>query len=146
MLVVADQRAMRIGGERGFAGAGEAEEDRRVAVLADIGRAMHRHDLFLRQQVIEDGEHRFLHLARIARAADEHDLALEVASDDRLASRAMPLGVGAERGQIDDRQFRDKAGSSSAGGRIRRLRMKSECQAYSVKTRARMRNAGSAPP
>jgi hypothetical protein len=35
-------------------------------------------------------------------AADEHDLAPEVAGDDRLASCAALLGVGAERGQIDD--------------------------------------------
>ena len=110
MLVVADQRAVRVGGKRGLAGAGEAEEDRRVAVLAGVGRAMHRHDLFRRQQVVENGEHRFLHLARIARAADQHDLAREVAGDDRLAARAMPLGVGAERRQVDDRQFRDEGG------------------------------------
>ena len=32
VLVVADQRAVRVGGERGLAGAGEAEEDRAVAV------------------------------------------------------------------------------------------------------------------
>ena len=108
MLVVADERAVRIGGECRLAGAGEAEEDRRVAVLAGVGRAMHRHDLFRRQQIVEDGEHRFLHLARIARAADQHDLAREVAGDDRLASRAVPLGVGAERGQIDNRQLRNK--------------------------------------
>ena len=109
VLVIADQRAVRIGGERRLAGAGEAEEDRRIAVLADVGRAMHRHDLFRRQEVVEDAEHGFLHLARIARAADEHDLARQVAGDDRLASRAMPLGIGAEGRQIDDRQLRSKA-------------------------------------
>ena len=108
MLVVADERAVRIGGERRLAGAGEAEEDRRIAVLAGVGRAMHRHHLFRRQQVVEDGEHRFLHLARIARAADQHDLAREVAGDDRLASRAMALGVGAKRRQVDDRQLGDE--------------------------------------
>src|SRR4051794_19273971 len=42
-LVVADQRAVRIGRQRGLAGAGEAEEQRAVAVLADVRRAMHRH-------------------------------------------------------------------------------------------------------
>ena len=108
MLVIANQRAVRIGGERCLAGAGEAEEDRRVAVAPRVGRAMHRHDLFRRQEIVEDGEHGFLHFACIARAADEHDLAREVAGDDRLASRAMSLRVGAERGQIDDRQLRGK--------------------------------------
>ena len=110
MLVVADQGAMRIGRERRLAGAGEAEEDRRVAVLAGVGRAMHRHDVLRRQDVVEEGEHRLLHLARIARAADQHDLAREVAGDDGLAARAMPLGIGAERRQIDDRQIGDEGG------------------------------------
>ena len=110
MFVVADQCAVRIGGECRLAGAGEAEEDRRVPVLAFVGGAMHRHDLFRRQEVIEDGEHRFFHLARIARAADQHDLAREVAGDDRLATRPVPLGVGAKRRQVDDRQLRDKVG------------------------------------
>src|SRR4029077_14843021 len=48
-------------------------------------------------------------LARIARAADEYDLACEVAGDDCLASRPVPLGVGAKRRQIHDRQLWHKA-------------------------------------
>ena len=56
MLIVADEHAVRIGRERGFAGAGEAEEQRDVAVLADIGRAMHRHHALCRQIEIERGE------------------------------------------------------------------------------------------
>ena len=43
MFIVADQRALGIGRERGLAGAGEAEEHRGIAVGADIGRAVHRH-------------------------------------------------------------------------------------------------------
>ena len=110
MLVVADERTLRIGGERRLASAGEAEEDRRIAIPPGVGRTMHRHHLFRRQQVIEDGEHRFFHLARIARAADEHDLACEVAGDDRLASRPVPLGVGAKRGHVHDRQIGNEGG------------------------------------
>ncbi len=43
MLVVADQHAIGRCGERRLAGAGEAEEDRRIAVGADVRGAMHRH-------------------------------------------------------------------------------------------------------
>jgi hypothetical protein len=42
MFVVADQAAVRVGGQRGLAGAGQAEEQRGFAVAADIGAAMHR--------------------------------------------------------------------------------------------------------
>ena len=91
MLVVADQRAFRIGRERGLAGAGEAEEQRDVARGADVGRAVHRHHAFGRQIIIERGEDRLLHLAGIAGAADQHDLAREIDGDDRLAAAAVAL-------------------------------------------------------
>src|SRR3546814_4031921 len=42
MLVVADQRARRVGRQGRLAGAAEAEEDRRVAVRTDVRRAVHR--------------------------------------------------------------------------------------------------------
>ena len=86
MLVVADQRARRIGRQRRLAGARQAEEDRRVAVRPDIGRAMHRHDALCRQQVVERGEHRLLHLAGIGGAADQHDHAREVDGDHRFGA------------------------------------------------------------
>ena len=108
VLVVADERAVRVGRERRLAGAGEAEKDRGIAVLAGIGRAVHRHDVLRRQDIVEIGEDRFLDFAGVARAADQNDLAGEVAGDDRLGARAMPLGVGLEGWQIDDGQIGNK--------------------------------------
>ena len=107
MLVVADEGAVGIGGQRGLAGAGQAEEQRDVAVLADIGRAVHRHHALRRQIEVERGEHRLLHLAGIGRAADQHDLAGEIDRHHRVGAfaAAMPLGVGLERRQIDDGHF-----------------------------------------
>ena len=96
MLVIADQRARRIGGERGLAGAREAEEHGAVALGADIGGAMHGHHALLGQQVVEHGEDRLLHLARILRAADEDEAVGEVERDHRLAARAVAGGVGLE--------------------------------------------------
>ena len=84
VLVVANEGAVRVGGERRLAGAGEAEKDRRIALLADVGRAMHRHDVLRGQEVVEVGENRLLHFACVARAADQNDLAGEVAGDDGL--------------------------------------------------------------
>ncbi len=108
MLIVADQRAARIGGERRLAGAGEAEENRRVSVRPHIRGAVHRHHAARRQHEIEVGEDRLLHLARIGGAGDEHDAAREVAGDHRLGAGAVALVVGAHARQIDDRQVRNE--------------------------------------
>ena len=106
VLVIADQGAVGIGGEGGLAGAGEAEEDRRVVLGADIGRAVHGNHALRRQGVVQIGEDRFLHLAGIGGAADQHDLAREVDRDDGLAAAAMAGRIGLEARQVDDRQFR----------------------------------------
>ena len=110
-LVVADQRAVRIGRQRGLAGAGQAEEQRAVAVLADVGRAVHRHHALRRQVEVQRGEHRLLDFARVGRAADQHDLAGEIDGDHRVGAlaAAVTLGVGPERRHVDDGQLRHEA-------------------------------------
>ncbi len=54
VLIIADQLTMRIGRQGGFPGPGEAEEQRHVPCFATVGRAVHRRDAFLRQQVVHD--------------------------------------------------------------------------------------------
>ena len=108
MLVVTDEDAVRIGRQRGLAGAGEAEEQRDVAVVADICRAVHRHHALRRQIEIQRGEDRLLHFAGIGRVADQDDLLAEVDRDDRVGAHAMALGIGLERRQVDDREFGDE--------------------------------------
>ena len=71
VLVVANQLAFRIGGKRGFAGAGKTEEYRDVARFADVGRAVHRGDAAQRQQIVHHREQPFLHLAAVPGAADQ---------------------------------------------------------------------------
>src|SRR5262249_33299720 len=73
VLVVADQPAFGIGGQRGLARAGEAEEERGLAGGAQVGRAVHREDALLRQEEIEDRKDRFLDLTGVASAADQND-------------------------------------------------------------------------
>jgi hypothetical protein len=75
VLVVADQPAVWIGGERGLARAAQSEEDRHVAVLADVGRAVHGEHTLLGEHVIKHGEDALLHLAGVLRPADEHNFA-----------------------------------------------------------------------
>ena len=109
MLVIADQRALRVGGKRGLAGPGQAEEDRGVAVGADIGRAVHRHYAALGQIIIQRGEYALLHLAGVVRPADQHDLAREIDRDHVLGTHAVAFGIGAEARQIDHGQFGHEA-------------------------------------
>ena len=111
-LIVADQDAVRVGRQRGLAGAGQAEEQRALALVADIGRAVHRHDVLRGQIEIERREHRLLHLARVRRSADQDDLAGEVDGNHRVRAfaAAVTFRVRPERGQIDDREFRNEAG------------------------------------
>ncbi len=65
VLVVAEKRAVGIGRKRGFAGARKAEEDGAVAVGADVGRAVHRHDVLLRQAIVQIGEDALLDFAGV---------------------------------------------------------------------------------
>ena len=73
---------------------------------------------------------------------------LRVKSQAMIVSLRAPCRLGSARkeGRSTIVSSGAKLAKSSTGGRIRRLRMNSECHAYSVKTRARKRNAGSAPP
>ena len=66
VLVVADEVPLGIGGERRLAGSGEAEEDRHVAAVAHVGRAVHGQHAFQRQQEIQHGEDGLLDLAGVA--------------------------------------------------------------------------------
>ena len=105
MFIIADQRAAGVGGKRGLAGAGQAEENGGVAGGADVGRAVHRHHTLQRQQIVEDGEDRLLHLAGIGGAADQDGLAFEIHHHHGFAAAAVAGRIGLEAGQIDDGVF-----------------------------------------
>ena len=106
MLVVADQLALGIGRERRLAGAGEAEEDRDVAVVADVRRAVHREDALERQPVVHQREDRLLDLARVEGAADQDLPARRVQHDERAGARAVVLRVGLEPRRVQDERLR----------------------------------------
>ncbi len=63
---------------------------------------MHRHHIPLRQQEVQHGEDRLLHFAGVGGAADQHDLAGEVAGDHRLGAAAVADRVALEARQVDD--------------------------------------------
>ena len=104
MLVITDQRALGVCRQGGFAGARQAEEDGSVdrVALGVVGRAVHRHDAFFGQHVVQKREDRLLVLARIFGAADQDQLAVEVQRDHRFRTTAVTLGVGVEGRAVDD--------------------------------------------
>ncbi|MNT05893.1 hypothetical protein D3C72_1405380 [compost metagenome] len=102
MLVIADQRARRIGRQRGLAGAGQAEEHGGITFWTDIGRAMHGHDALGRQEIIEDCEDRLLVFTGIGGAADEDKTIGEIAGDDGFRTNAVTVRIGLEARQVDD--------------------------------------------
>ena len=97
MLVVADEVALRVGGERRLAGAAQAEQQRRAAgLLVRRRRAVHRQDAALRREVVGDGEHALLHLAGVLGAEDDQFAVFEAEVDARLGAHAGGEAVGGE--------------------------------------------------
>ena len=105
VLVVADEAPLRVARERGLAGAGEAEEQRRVALGADVRRAVHRQHALARQHVVEDREDRLLDFAGVVGAADQHQLLAEVHEDEDVGPRAVLGRIGLEERRVDDREL-----------------------------------------
>ncbi len=105
VLVVADQRALGVGGERRLAGAGEAEEERHVVLVAPVvAAAVHGKDVLLGQQVVHHREDALLDLARVLRPADERHPAAEVEDDEGGRAGAVGGGIGGAARRVDDRE------------------------------------------
>ena len=105
MLVIADQGAARIGREGRLARAREAEEHRGVVRVADIDRAVHRQNAPLGQQIVEDGEHRLLDLARVGGASDQHLALGEIEQDKGARIGAVDRGIGSKARRVNDGEF-----------------------------------------
>ena len=118
VLVVADQHPLRVGRERGLAGARQAEEQRHVVGVAAavVGRAVHRHHALLGKQVVEDAEDALLVLAGVGGAADQDQPLLEGDGDHRLGAAAVPGRVGLEARAVEDGEAGHEAGEL---GRLR---------------------------
>ena len=101
-------------------------------------------DVLQRQQIVQHAEDRLLDLARVARAADEHQPPREVQRDDDVGRGPVPGGIGLEARGIDDRERRLTARRrvNPAPSTRNRLRANRLCQAYSVTTRIGRRYCG----
>ena len=105
VLVVADQHAVGRGRERRLARAREPEEHGRVHRVAGrvVGRAVHRHHAALRQEVVQEREHRLLVLARVLGAGDQDRARLQIHGDHGLRAAAVARGVCLEGRAVEDR-------------------------------------------
>ncbi len=104
VLVVADQEAVGVGREGRLAGARQAEEDRRVAVGADVGRAVHRQLALGGQHEVHQREHRLLVDAAVV-GPTEHQghPVLDVDDHRTVGEGAVALGVTVERRHVEQR-------------------------------------------
>ncbi len=102
VLVVADQLPLRVGRERRLARARKTEEDRDVALVADIRRAVHREHSLERQPVVHQREDRLLDLTRVEGAADQHLESRRVQHDERAGARPVLDRVGLQAGGVQD--------------------------------------------
>ena len=94
MLIVTDQQAFRVRGERRLARAREAEEDSRVlAFLIRVCRAMHSSDALERQEVVHHGEHALLHLTAIPGVDDDLLAARQIEDNRRIGMETKLLEV-----------------------------------------------------
>ena len=107
MFVIADQGAAGVGGKRRLASAGQAKENGRVAIGADIRGTMHRHDAAFGQQIIENGENRLLDFTGIAGARNQHRAFSKIHRDHGFTAPAMTRRIGLEIRQMQDGEFRN---------------------------------------
>ena len=109
VLVVADERAGRIGRQRRLARPREAEEQGDVVLRrAVIGAAVHREHPLLGQVIVHDAEDALLDLAGVAGAADQHHALRQVQEDERGAAGAVTLRLGLQVGDVDHREVGDE--------------------------------------
>mmetsp|Transcript_13323 Transcript_13323/g.23382 ORF Transcript_13323/g.23382 Transcript_13323/m.23382 type:complete len:408 (+) Transcript_13323:205-1428(+) len=109
VLVVTDELAVGVGGQCGLASAGEAEVQRGVSRLADVGGAVHGHGALQGEPVVHHREDTFLHLTTVVSASNDGELVLDVEPHEHLGVQAVffPVGVG-HSGRVDDGEIRLK--------------------------------------
>src|SRR3990167_726365 len=102
VLVVTDQVAVGVGGQGGFASAGQTEEQGHATVFAHVGGAVHRQYGFFRQQEVLHREHGFLHFTGVLHASQQYFAGGEVQDHTAFAVGAVAFLVAHERRCVQD--------------------------------------------
>ena len=77
-----------------------------VAIFANVGGAVHGHDIFLGEQEILYREHGFFHLACVTHPRDQHFSLTEINDDGGVRVGAISLGVTDKVGHIENLPLR----------------------------------------
>ena len=115
VLVVPDQRPRRVGGERRLPRARETEEQRHVPGFSEVRGTVHREDAAPGEEVVEDREYRLLHLAGVARTADQGRSLPEVDHHERSRLGGVRRRVGVEFRGVEDGPGGVEAGEIGGG-------------------------------
>ena len=102
VLVVSDEEALRVGGQRRLARARKPEEDRNVFVVTEVGAAVHREDALFGHQVMHDREDALLHLSGVLSAKDDELALFEVDGNARVAVDTVYRFVGRLRARVEN--------------------------------------------
>src|SRR5690606_4135859 len=95
VLVVADEHALGVAAQRGFARAAQTEEQGYiVAVLAEVGAAMHRQNALLGHEIVHGRENALLDLAGVLCTADKNQPSAEIDDNERLAVGSVQVRLG----------------------------------------------------
>jgi hypothetical protein len=106
VFVVADQRAVGVGRQRGLAGARQAEEHRGVALRADVGRAVHRHHALRGQQVVEQIVNTLFFISPAYSVPPIRTVfSVEIDRDHRPLRQPWRAGSALKLGQVDNGVF-----------------------------------------
>ncbi len=101
VLVVSDEHAVRVSAQGGFTGAGEAEEQRGIAVFSDVGAAVHGEYILLWQEVVHDGEYALFDLAAVLAACDDNHALFKMHKDGRFGTDAVHRRDALEAGRCN---------------------------------------------
>src|SRR5690606_26716988 len=102
VLVVTDQVTLRVGGQGGLAGAGQAEEQGNITVFANVGGAVHRQHVLFRQQEVLHGKHGLLHFTGVTHAGDQHFALGKLEDNAAFGVGAVTLRITLEVGGVQD--------------------------------------------
>ena len=111
VFVIPDQGTLRIGGQGGLAGTGQAEEQGHISFVPFVAGTVHSQDALTGQQVVHHGENGFLQFPGVHATADQDHFLVEVQDDEGFRMGMVRGRIRFHAGQGDYREiFLDGAG------------------------------------
>ena len=106
MLVVADELAVGVTRQGRLSGARQTEEQRRIAVIALVARAVHRQHILFGHQPVHQREDALFHLTGVLGAEDDHLVGFQVQRHAGVGVDALDVRVRRKLAGIEDGEVR----------------------------------------